>query len=72
MSNATYKLGKRRKYRCPCGASPRRPLQASDTEVRPFPKPCDSCGRSLNDVPFTIVDSLMDVRDMLGESGGTK
>lgn len=73
MCNATDRLKKHRVYECLCGAKPCRPLQASDTVVRPYPKPCDHCGRSLVGRPFMIEDLKVGLREALadkGEGGG--
>lgn len=67
MEDATYGLGKHRVYSCECGAEPCRPLQASDTEVAPFPKPCDHCGADLQTRPFQIVDAKRHLEDVLAE-----
>ena len=59
MRDATSQLGKHRIYQCVCGAKPCRPLQAEDTKVRPYPKPCDVCGESLLGRPFVIEDTTV-------------
>jgi hypothetical protein len=68
MRDATYQLGKHRVYACPCGAMPHRPLQAEDTVARPYPKPCDSCGRNLAGRPFSIEDMNLWTRKMMAAS----
>jgi len=60
MQDATYILKKHRVYRCEhCGAECCRPLQASDTRARPFPVPCERCGKDLRTSPYEIVDSRL-------------
>lgn len=60
MKDATYELGKHRVYTCrACGAKSCRPLQAADTNFRPFPKPCDRCSTDLQDSGFEVVDSIL-------------
>jgi hypothetical protein len=61
----TFRLGKQRVYQCTCGAKPVRPLRAKDTTALPFPKPCDRCGESLADRPFSIEDAKVWLRDRL-------
>lgn len=59
-------LGKQRVYSCTCGAQPCRPLRA--TEDRPYPKPCDCCGASLQGQPFVIEDMVLFVRDIISRA----
>jgi len=65
----TYRLGKHRKYDCPCGAKPRRPLRAEDTQARPFPVPCEMCGNNLHGVNFEIEDANIMAAELLRECG---
>jgi hypothetical protein len=50
--------GKIRIYDCSCGVHPRRPLRGP-------PKPCDHCDADLNDKPYSICDSLVEVQELL-------
>ncbi len=68
MRNATYRLGKHRVYACVCGGKPHRPLRAADTIARPFPKPCDRCGRSLAGKPFAIEDDGVWIQEAMDKA----
>lgn len=65
MKDATYILRKHRVYICPvCGGECHRPLQAADTEYRPFPKPCECCDQPLDSVLYRVVDTNIEFRDL--------
>lgn len=65
MKDATYILRKMRVYTCPdCGGECYRPLQASDTNYRPFPKPCDRCDRDFSKDTYRIEDMNLAFRTL--------